>query len=351
MTFASASEAKTALDAAQQQAHDAIASAADLDALDAAERTALGKKSVLSDVQESIKHLSAEDRPLVGQAVTAYKAMISELAAERRTGLSAADALARAERERLDLSLGGHARPRGHLHPLTQVRRELEDVFVALGYDVSEGPEVETDWYNFEALNFPPAHPARAMQDTLYVNLGAPEEVVMRTHTSPVQVREMQRREPPIYTVVPGRVYRNEALDARHSPVFHQLEGLAVDEGLTFGDLAGTIEAFTSAYFGSAVTARLAPSFFPFTEPSAEFALSCPFCEDGPCRVCGASRWIELGGCGMVDPNVLRAAGYDPEKVSGFAFGFGLERMVMLRYGIDQIRAFYDNDVRFLAQF
>ncbi|MFZ4516323.1 MAG: phenylalanine--tRNA ligase subunit alpha [Acidimicrobiia bacterium] len=339
------------LNAAQDEIARAVASAPTLDALDDAEREAFGKKSVLSAVQESIKHLSAEDRPGVGQAVAAFRSIVTELIAERRSGLAVVEALARAERERLDLSLGGHARRIGVLHPLTQVRRELEDVFVALGYDISEGPEVETDWYNFEALNFPEAHPARQMQDTLYVALGQPEEVLMRTHTSPVQVREMMRREPPIYTVVPGRVFRNEALDARHSPIFHQLEGLAVDRGLTFGDLAGTIEAFTSAYFGGDVTARLTPSFFPFTEPSAEFALSCPFCSGGPCRVCSASGWIELGGCGMVDPNVLRAVGYDPEVVSGFAFGFGLERMVMLRYGVDQIRAFYDNDLRFLAQF
>jgi phenylalanyl-tRNA synthetase alpha chain len=231
------------------------------------------------------------------------------------------------------------------------VQRELEDVFVALGYQVAEGPEVEDDWHNFEALNFPPGHPARAMQDTLYVDLGQAEQVLMRTHTSPVQIRSMETRELPIFVVAPGRAYRNETLDARHSPVFHQIEGLAVDRGITFGDLAGTLEAFTSDYFGEAVTARLLPSYFPFTEPSAEFAVSCVFCHGEGCRVCSQTGWIELGGCGMVDPNVLSAAGLDPEEVSGFAFGFGLERMAMIRYGVEPIKTFFDNDVRFLEQY
>ena len=351
MTITNAADATAALAAAQTLAHDAVAAASDLDALDTAERDALGRKSVLTDVQESIKHLSAEDRPVVGQAVAAYKSLITELVTERRTGLAAAAAGARAERERLDLTLGGHARPRGHAHPVAQIIRELEDIFVSLGYDVSEGPEVETDWYNFEALNFPTHHPARETQDTLYVNLGAPEEVLMRTHTSPVQMRTMERREPPIYTVVLGRVYRNDALDARHSPVFHQIEALAVDEGLTFGDLAGTVQAFVSAYFQRDISVRLLPHFFPFTEPSAELHMTCPFCDGGPCRVCDATGWIELGGCGMVDPNVLANAGYDTERYSGFALGFGLERMVMLKYGIDEIRALFENDLRFAMQF
>jgi phenylalanyl-tRNA synthetase alpha chain len=351
MTIEDAQSAEQALRDASTQLRSNIDSAPDTAALDVIERDAFGKRSIVSDVQESIKHLSAEDRPKVGQLLTAFKAEVGAWIAERRAGLSVVEEAERVQRERLDLSLGGHARPRGRLHPLTQVRRELEDVFASLGYDVAEGPEVETDWHNFEALNFLPSHPARAMQDTLYVNLGDPESILMRTHTSPVQVREMMRREPPIFTVAPGRVFRNEVLDARHSPVFHQIEGLAIDRGLTFGDLAGTIEAFTSAYFGTEVNARLVPSFFPFTEPSAEFALSCPFCSGEPCRVCSSTGWIELGGCGMVDPNVLEAVGYDSETFTGFAFGFGLERMVMLRYGVDQIRAFYDNDLRFLAQF
>jgi phenylalanyl-tRNA synthetase alpha chain len=189
------------------------------------------------------------------------------------------------------------------------------------------------------------------MQDTLYVNLGAPEQVLLRTHTSPVQIRIMETQPPPIYAVIPGRTYRNETLDARHSPVFHQIEGLAVDRGITFGDLAGTLEAFTSAYFGKTLQSRLLPSFFPFTEPSAEFAFSCVFCDGGGCRVCSHTGWVELGGCGMVDPNVFRAVGIDPEEYTGFAFGFGLERMAMIRYGVEPIKTFFDNDVRFLTQY
>ncbi|MEO6467537.1 MAG: phenylalanine--tRNA ligase subunit alpha, partial [Acidimicrobiia bacterium] len=234
---------------------------------------------------------------------------------------------------------------------VTQCQRELEDVFVSLGYQVAEGPEVEDDWHNFEALNFPPGHPARAMQDTLYVDLGEPEQVLLRTHTSPVQIRLMESQPPPIYAVMPGRTYRNETVDARHSAVFHQIEGIAVDKGLTFGDLAGTLETFTSAYFGKKLKSRLLPSFFPFTEPSAEFAITCVFCDGSGCRVCSNTGWIELGGCGMIDPNVFLAVGIDPEIYTGFAFGFGLERMPMLRYGVEPIKTFFDNDVRFLSRY
>ena len=351
MTIATAADVQAKLADAEAQARAAIANAADLATLDDAERNALGKKSALSEVQESIKHLDGADRPAAGQALAAFRTSVTELVAERRSVLAATESAERAERERLDLTLGGHARPRGHAHPVAQIMRELEDVFIAMGYNVSEGPEVETDWYNFEALNFPRYHPAREMQDTLYVNLGAPEEVLMRTHTSPVQMRTMERREPPIYTVVLGQVYRNDTIDARHTPVFHQIEALAVDEGLTFADLAGTIETFVSAYFQRDISIRLLPHFFPFTEPSAELHMTCPFCDGGPCRVCDATGWIELGGCGMVDPNVLANAGYDTERFSGFALGFGLERMVQLKYGIDNTGALYDNDLRFATQF
>ncbi len=346
-----ASVATERLDRALASARDALASAATLADVAAAEREYGGKRSVVAEVREAIKGLDPADRPVVGQALREFADSLASAVADRRDALSAAEAESRYALERLDLTLGGHARPRGHLHLVTQVQRELEDVFVALGYQVAEGPEVEDDWHNFEALNFPPGHPARAMQDTLYVDLGRPEQVLMRTHTSPVQIRSMETRELPIFVVAPGRTYRNETLDARHSPVFHQIEGLAVDRGITFGDLAGTLEAFTSDYFGEAVTARLLPSYFPFTEPSAEFAVSCVFCHGAGCRVCSNTGWIELGGCGMVDPNVLTAAGLDPEEVSGFAFGFGLERMAMIRYGVEPIKTFFDNDVRFLEQY
>ena len=254
-------------------------------------------------------------------------------------------------RDRLDLTLGGGEYRRGHLHPVTRIWRELEDVFVGLGYKVAEGPEVELDWYNFEALNFPPGHPARAMQDTLYVRLGEPEQVLLRTHTSPVQVRTMEAQKPPIYVVAPGRVFRRDTLDARHSPVFHQIEGLAVDEGITLGDLLGTIEAFIHALFGPNINARFLPSFFPFTEPSVEFAMTCVFCEGAGCTVCSKTGWVELGGAGMVDPNVFEAVDIDPERYTGFAFGFGIDRVAQLLYGIDHVKNVWDGDVRFLRQF
>ena len=240
---------------------------------------------------------------------------------------------------------------RGHRHLVTQARDELEDLFVAMGYQVAEGPEVETDWYNFEALNMPPAHPARSMWDTLYVRLGAPESTCLRTHTSPVQIRVMETRELPVHVVMPGRCYRRDTPDARHLPVFHQIEGLVVDRGITFGDLAGTIDAFTAAYFGQGISSRLRPFYFPFTEPSAEFDITCVVCKGEGCRTCARTGWTELGGCGMVHPNVLRNVGIDPEEWSGFAFGFGIDRLAAARHGIDDLRELVTNDVRFLQQF
>jgi phenylalanyl-tRNA synthetase alpha chain len=328
-------------------ARAAVGAAGTLDELEDLRKRLVGKSSVAARVKQSIKDLPADRKPVVGKAVSDYTAAVTAVLDERHADLVPVEATGTA----LDLTLGGHGRMRGHLHLVTQCRRELEDVFVSLGYRVEEGPEVEDDWHNFEALNFPPGHPARAMQDTLYVNLGEPEQVLLRTHTSPVQVRVMETQKPPIYSVMPGRTYRNETLDARHSPVFHQIEGLAVDRGITFGDLAGTLEAFTSAYFGKQLQSRLIPSFFPFTEPSAEFSITCVFCDGTGCRVCSKTGWIELGGCGMVDPNVFRKVGIDPEEYSGFAFGFGLERMPMLRYGVEPIKTFFDNDIRFLTQY
>ena len=320
----------------------------DAGALDELGRSLLGRRSALTAVNQSIKELAPEERPAAGKAVSAFKSEVEELIEKRRQAL--ADAQTEVL-EGIDLTLPGRGKGRGHLHLITQVQRELEDVFIGLGYEVAEGPEVETDWYNFEALNMPAAHPARSMWDTLYVKLGRPEEVVLRTHTSPVQIRVMESRPPPVYTVMPGRCYRRDTLDARHSPVFHQIEGLAVDTDITFGDMAGTIDAFTRAYFGAGHVSRLRPSYFPFTEPSAEFEVTCFACDGVGCPVCSKTGWIELGGCGMVDPNVFRAVGYDPEEVTGFAFGFGLERMAMQRYGVEHIKAFFENDVRFLRQF
>ena len=344
-------EAISSLQSASAAASELLAAVTNLAGVEEIERDFLGKRSVLVSVNEAIKDFAPEDRPAAGKAIGAYRAEVGSAIAAARDGMSAGEAAARIERERLDLTIGGRAQERGHLHLITQVQRELEDVFVGLGFQIAEGPEVETDWYNFEALNFPPGHPARAMQDTLYVDLGEQEQVLLRTHTSPVQVRVMESRKPPIYTIMPGRVYRRDTLDARHSPVFHQIEGLVVDEGITLGDLFGTIDAFTRSYFGSSIKARFLPSYFPFTEPSAEFSVTCIFCEGSGCTVCSRTGWIELGGCGMVDPNVFKSVGYDPETVSGFAFGFGLERMAQIRFGVDHVKAFFDDDIRFLKQF
>jgi phenylalanyl-tRNA synthetase alpha chain len=344
----SLSELTGLLDAERARAKDEIDKAETPAALDEAERTFLGKRSAVVTVNQSIKDLTSDERPRAGQAVSAYKAAVTEMLEARRATLGdgAGEAV-----DRLDLTLPGRGLGRGHLHLITQVQQELEEVFLGLGYEVAEGPEVETDFYNFEALNMPPAHPARSMWDTLYVKLGRPEEVVLRTHTSPVQIRVMESRQPPVYTVMPGRCYRRDTLDARHSPVFHQIEGLVVDRGITFGDLAGTIDAFTRAYFGPGHTSRLRPSYFPFTEPSAEFEVTCFVCDGAGCSVCSKTGWLELGGCGMVDPNVFRAVGYDSERYTGFAFGFGLERMAMVRYGVEHIKSFFENDIRFLKQF
>jgi phenylalanyl-tRNA synthetase alpha chain len=330
----------------------AIGAAADEEALTAAERRYLGRGSLISEVKQSIKSLDPADRPAAGKRVADATAHLKELVDARRAELAAVEAAAAGERDRLDLTLGGHGRRRGHLHLVTQVQRELEDIFVGMGYRVVQGPEVEDDWHNFEALNMVPGHPARSMQDTLYVELGDPEQVMLRTHTSPVQIRTMETMAPPIFVVAPGRTYRNETLDARHSPVFHQIEALAVDRGITLADLFGTIETFARRLFDDErIRTRFRPDFFPYTEPSAELAVSCIFCDGAGCRVCSQSGWIELGGCGMVDPNVLQGVGIDPEEYTGFAFGFGLERIAMVRYDIDEIKTFFDGDVRFLAQY
>jgi phenylalanyl-tRNA synthetase alpha chain len=340
------------LAAALDEARTAIPAAPDPDTLADLERRFVGRRSPASSANEAIKDLPAADRPAAGRAVQAYRTAVRGVVDARRHALTAGAADAAARRDRIDPTLGTHVRPRGHLHLVTQTRRELEDIFIGLGYRVAEGPEVEDDWHNFEALNIPPAHPARSMQDTLYVALGEPEQVMLRTHTSPVQIRTMEAHPPPIYVVAPGRTYRNETLDARHSPVFHQMECLAVDRGITMADLFGTIETFARRLFDDeTIRTRFRSDYFPYTEPSAELAVSCVFCHGAGCRVCSHTGWIELGGCGMVDPNVFEAVGIDPEEWQGFAFGFGLERLAMIRYGIDEIRTFVDNDVRFLEQY
>jgi phenylalanyl-tRNA synthetase alpha chain len=337
-------------------------SAGELAAVRAVERDVLGKRSPLARLHTQLGRLEPEQRREAGAWINATRARLQERAGALIADLENAERQARSEAEPVDLT-EFTSRPRqaplaelglgrrGHLNLVTQTRAELEDIFVAMGYAVAEGPEAETDWYNFEALNMPPAHPARGMWDTLYLRLGPPETVLLRTHTSPVQIRLMESQPPPVYAVMPGRCYRRDTPDARHLPVFHQIEGLVVDEGITFGDLAGTIEAFTRALFGPAMHSRLRPSYFPFTEPSAEFEVTCPICGGAGCRTCSGSGWIELGGCGMVDPNVFAAVGIDAERYSGFAFGFGIDRLAQVRVGLSDMRTLLDNDVRFLAQF
>ena len=330
-----------------------IASATSVDELRKIETEVWGKRSELAGVQGAIGALDPEARRGAGAVINEVRDALTRAALERHSVLASAERIRRLEAERLDLTeVLPPARPRrGHLNLVTQTRRRLEDVFVAMGFTVAEGPEVETDWHNFEALNIPKAHPARSGFDTLYLKLGEPESVLIRPHTSPVQIRLMQSTPPPIYAVMPGRVYRKDTPDARHNSAFSQIEGLVVDTGITFGHLAGTIQEFTETYFGPGMRSRLRPASFPFTEPSAEFEVTCVICRGDGCRTCSGTGWIELGGCGMVHPNVFRSVGIDPEEFSGFAFGFGIDRLAQVRNAISDMRIFDDNDIRFISQF
>ena len=307
----------------------------------------LGKKGELTAVLRGMGALSAEERPVIGQLANEVRSDI-EVALAAMVKEKQAKALeAKLKAEKLDVTMPGKTLPMGHIHPLTQVQRELEDIFIGMGFSIVEGPEVELDYYNFQALNIPENHPARDTQDTFYIG----ENVLLRSQTSPVQVRTMEHRKPPIRIISPGRVYRSDALDATHSPLFHQLEGLVVDKGITMGDLKGTLEIFAKKLFGESTRIRFRPHHFPFTEPSAEVDVSCFVCGGKGCRLCKGEGWIEILGAGMVHPFVLSNCGIDPEEYSGFAFGLGLERIAMTRYGIDDIRLFYENDERFLEQF
>jgi phenylalanyl-tRNA synthetase alpha chain len=315
----------------------AAASLADLRAV---ETDVLGKRSALADIRGRLGGLDADARREAGKALNEARAAITDAIEKRRTALEAEARVARLEAERLDLTEVRVERRLGHLHLVTQAIEHLEDVFVGMGFTVAEGPEVETEWNNFGALNFPPGHPARDMYDTLYVDYGEPGSTLLRTHTSPVQIRVMTGQSPPFYSVMPGRTFRQDTPDATHLPVFHQIEGLVVDRGISMRHLAGTIDMFTKAYFGGAFSSRLRPSYFPFTEPSAEFDIIRP---DG--------SFLELGGCGMVHPNVLVNCGIDPEEWQGFAFGFGIDRMAAARHGVADLRELLTNDIRFLGQF
>ena len=310
----------------------------------------LGRKGLLAAKLAGLKDLSPEDRPLAGKTGNAVKNELSALFEAREAELARAGA--DEALSRFDATMPGRTPAMGSLHPVTLVMEEISQVFTGLGFEVVSGPEVETDWYNFEALNLPPEHPARDMQDTLYVT----DNVVLRTHTSPLQVRTMMQRKPPVAVIAPGRVYRRDS-DITHTPMFHQIEGLLVDHEVSMADLRGTLTSFVQQVFGTDTRVRFRPSFFPFTEPSAEVDISCCMCGgkgeiDGePCRVCKQTGWVEILGCGMVDPEVFKAVGYDPEVYTGFAFGLGIERVAMLKYGIGDLRMFFENDTRFLSQF
>ena len=324
--------------------------AGSVDAVRQIETDLLGKRGELARAQRSLGSLEPEARRSAGQEIQLTRARIEEVLERRRSVLAGAERAERLAGERLDLTEILDVQYRGRVHIVQRTRDELEDVFVGMGFFVAEGPEIETDWYNFEALNMPIAHPARGMWDTFYLELGDPETVVLRTHTSPVQIRLLQQQEPPLYAVRPGRCYRHDTPDARHTPIFHQIEGLVVDRGISFADLAGTIETFTTAYFGPDIHARLRPAYFPFTEPSAEYEITCTICKGAGCRTCSQTGWVELGGAGMVDPAVFAAVGLDAEEWSGFAFGFGIDRCAQMRHEIPDMRVLIENDVRVLRQ-
>jgi phenylalanyl-tRNA synthetase alpha chain len=328
-----------------QAAIEAAESSADLEALRV---RYLGRQGALTQLLRSLRALPAEERPIVGAAANAAKRALEAALDTRLATAVARETRAQRERDRLDLTLPGRQPPRGAVHPLSRVHDEIVSIFGGLGFSVAEGPEIETDFYNFEALNIPKDHPARDMQDTFYLS----EDVLLRTHTSPGQIRTMRAAggRTPVKIIVPGRVYRRDVPDASHSPVFHQLEGLAVDRRITMGDLKGTLELFAREMFGPKSRIRFRPSFFPFTEPSAEVDVLCFMCGGAGCRAC-KDGWLEILGSGMVHPRVLRNGGYDPEEVTGWAFGMGIDRIAMLRYGVDDLRLFFENDLRFLRQF
>lgn len=328
------------------KAQEAFAAAEGDDALNKAKAQFIGRSGEMAAFMKNMRNVAPEDRPAFGRAVNEAKATIDEALEKRHEELRRALRQADLDRERVDLTLPGRAPAAGAVHPLRRIEREMVEVFRDMGYAVAEGPEVEHDFHNFEALNFPPDHPARDMQDTFSLEDGR----LLRTHTSPVQIRTMLADAPPIRICAPGAVYRADELDMTHSPAFHQVEGLVVDKGVTMAHLKHHLQEFVSRLFGKRLNIRLRPSFFPFTEPSVEVDVECPFCSEG-CRVCSRTRFIEILGAGMVDPNVFESVGIDPSVYTGFAFGIGVERVAMLKYGVDDIRHFYENDVRFLSQF
>ncbi len=333
----------------QQEAIAKVEAANDLKALNDVRVEYLGKKGPITEVLRGMGKLSAEERPLMGALVNEVRESITEKIAEKQTNLEKAEVEKKLASETIDVTLPGRPVKVGNHHPLTAVIEEIEDLFLGMGYSIAEGPEVEKDYYNFEALNLPKGHPARDMQDSFYIT----EEILLRTHTSPVQARTMEKHKGkgPVKIICPGKVYRRDNDDATHSHQFMQIEGLVIDENIRMSDLKGTLEVFAKKMFGEDREIRLRPSFFPFTEPSVEMDISCFICSGKGCNVCKKTGWIEILGAGMVHPNVLEMAGFDSKKYTGFAFGMGPERIAMLKYGIDDIRHFYTNDMRFVNQF
>jgi phenylalanyl-tRNA synthetase alpha chain len=334
------------LEQLRNEATKAIAAVSGEEALQEIRIRFLGRKGELTALMKGLGALSPEERPLVGQLVNTVKEEVEACLENALKTTRETAKIQRLQSERIDVTLPGRSPANGTKHPITLVVEEVSDIFAGLGFSVAEGPEIEQDWYNFEALNFPPEHPARDMQDTFFVE----NKLLLRTHTSPVQIRTMLKQKPPVRIIAPGTVYRCDS-DATHSPMFHQVEGLMVDKGITFGDLKGILTIFTNQLFGQKTGVRLRPSFFPFTEPSAEVDIACVICGGKGCRVCKNSGWLEILGAGMVDPEVYRHVNYDAEEVSGFAFGMGIERIAMLKYGIGDMRLLFENDVRFLRQF
>ncbi|SEA67453.1 phenylalanyl-tRNA synthetase, alpha subunit [Desulfuromusa kysingii] len=334
------------LEKLQKVALSDLHQAGDLKSLQDVRVQVLGKKGSLTEIMKGMRNLSAEERPVIGNLVNRLKTDFENAFNLRQQELQQENIAAKLTSEKLDVTLPGRRTVSGSLHPVTMVTAEVREIFSRLGFTVAEGPEIEEDFYNFEALNIPKDHPARDMQDTFYIS----DERVLRTHTSPVQIRTMLKNEPPIRIIAPGTVYRRDS-DLTHSPMFHQVEGFLVDEKVTFGDLKGVLTHFLNEFFGEGRSVRFRPSFFPFTEPSAEVDIECVICGGKGCRVCGKTGWLEILGCGMIDPAVFESVHYDPDKFSGFAFGMGLERMAMLKYGVNDLRLFFENDLRFLKQF
>lgn len=337
---------KSRLDELKDEAVERLGEAETEDEIIKVKNAFLGRKGEVQDLMGVLRDLPNEDKPQAGRAANAAKEGIQEAYEARLEELEAEQLRRQIAEEAVDVTLPAREVPTRNAHPIAEMQQELTDIFVDMGYEVAEGPEIEEDFYNFEALNFPKDHPARDMQDTFKMT----DERLLRTHTSPVQIRTMLAYEPPINIIAPGRVFRCDS-DVTHSPVFHQIEGLLVDRDVTFSDLKGTLIHFVEETFGEETAVRFRPSYFPFTEPSAEVDIGCIFCDGAGCRVCGDSGWLEILGAGMVDPNVFEASGVDPDEYTGFAFGLGVERIAMLKYEIDDIRLFYENDVRFLAQF